>query len=423
MPLTDLSTPPEQVLVTVTGPDTPGITAALTGVLASCNADLLDIEQVVVQEQLTLCLAVGFGSQESRHVTAIKDLLFTAKRMGLSIDFHVIDRAPIPRRSHRFAVTAIGDGLDANGVHVISQVLADYDANIESIQRLSRSGLHSLEVVLSLDHDEDVDGHAHALRRALLSATDQLRIDVAVQRERLTRRAKRLVVFDMDSTLIQIEVIDELARAHGIVDKVSAITHRAMSGELDFEQSLRARVALLEGLPYREVLELAANLPVTDGVRDMLRVLHTLGYKTAVISGGFTFAANALKDMLGLDYAYANVLEVEDGKLTGRVLGPVVTPQRKADLLDAIAQREGIALEQTIAVGDGANDLGMLERAGLGIAFHAKKKLKDAADTSVSAGGLDRILYLLGLRWDDIAELLEAPENGHAHPNGTSLRL
>src|SRR5690606_35105251 len=175
---------------------------------------------------------------------------------------------------------------------------------------------------------------------------------------------------------------------------------------LDFEQSLRARVALLEGMPWDQVLSLARNLPVTDGAREMLRVLRVLGYKTGVISGGFTFAANALRDELGLDYAYANNLEMRDGALTGRVLDPVVTPQRKADLLDAIAQREGIALEQTIAIGDGANDLTMLERAGLGIAFHAKPKLKEAADTSVSAGGLDRILYLLGLHERDVDEIL-----------------
>ncbi len=211
---------------------------------------------------------------------------------------------------------------------------------------------------------------------------------------------------DMDSTLIQIEVIDELARMHGVVDRVSAITERAMAGELDFEQSLRERVRLLEGMPYADVLTLAQRLPVTEGARDMLRVLRTLGYKTAVISGGFTFAAFALKEQLGLDYAYANELAVKDGKLTGDVVDPVVSPQRKADLLDAIAQREGIALEQTIAIGDGANDSSMLERAGLGIAFHAKPKLRATADTSVSAGGLDRILYLLGLHSRDIDELL-----------------
>jgi phosphoserine phosphatase len=408
----ELDTQPQRVLVTVTGPDHPGITAALAGVLAEKEARLLDIEQVVVQGQLTLCLLVGFEPGVSKGESALKDLLFTAKRMGLDLSFRVLDnregnsQVP-PAASARFAVTAIGDGLDAAGVQLLAEVLAKAEANIETIQRLSSGSLHSLEIVLSLPVGDDPAAAGRMLRRALIEATEGRRdIDIAVQRERLTRRAKRLVVFDMDSTLIRMEVIDELARRYGIVDKVAAITERAMAGELDYEQSLRERVKLLEGMPYADVLGLAADLPITEGVPELLRVLRKLGYKTAVISGGFTFAANALKERLGLDYAYANHLEVEDGKLTGRVKEPVVTPQRKADLLDAIAQREGIDLEQTIAVGDGANDMGMLERAGLGIAFHAKAKLKEAADTSVDAGGLDRILFLLGLSTRDIETVL-----------------
>ncbi|MBX3246577.1 MAG: phosphoserine phosphatase SerB [Myxococcales bacterium] len=397
----------QRVLVTVTGPDTPGITSSLTGALAENHAELHDIEQVVVQGQLTLCLLVGLDPARGKGEPVLKDLLFLAKRMGLDMQFLVLEpneglsQPPAPRL-HRYAVTAIGDGLTAAGVHRITTVLAQAEANIENIRRLSSGRLLSLEIILSLHGDDK----AHELRRALIDATSDIDIDIAVQREKLTRRSKRLVVMDMDSTLIQIEIIDELARLHGVVDEVSGITRRAMAGELDFEQSLRARVALLEGMPWDQVLSLARNLPVTDGAREMLRVLRVLGYKTGVISGGFTFAANALRDELGLDYAYANQLEVKDGVLTGRVLDPVVTPQRKADLLDAIAQREGIALEQTIAIGDGANDLTMLERAGLGIAFHAKPKLKEAADTSVSAGGLDRILYLLGLHARDVEELL-----------------
>lgn len=410
--MNDLKAPGRSILVTVTGRDTPGITAALTGAIAQSDARLLDIEQVVVQRQLTLCLLLDVDpdavddEDEGREArgAVLKELLFTAKRMGLDMNFQVLESSPeqedVPRP--RYAVTAIGDGLTAGGVQLLAQALARHEANIESIRRLSSSRLLSLEVLCSLPSAEG----ASALRRALMEAVGDRDIDVAVQRERLTRRAKRLVVFDMDSTLIQIEVIDELARAYGVVDRVSDITHRAMAGELDYEASLRERVSLLKGMPYEDVLALAKKLPVQHGARDMLTVLRKLGYKTAVISGGFTFAANALKEELGLDYAYANELEVSEGKLTGRVLDPVVTPQRKADLLDAIAQREGIALEQTIAIGDGANDMGMLERAGLGIAFHAKAKLRAAADTSVSAGGLDRILYLLGLHGRDVEELL-----------------
>ncbi len=393
----------QQVLVTVTGPDTPGITSALTKVIADKKAELLDIEQVVVQSQLTLCLLLGVDQGD----TVLKDLLFTAKSMGLELSFRALpptahEPSFFDPEMRRYAVTAIGDGVNAGGVHAITQVLAEKNANIETIQRLSNVGLSSFEAIVSF---RGTDDESHALRRALVSATHDRDIDVAVQRERLLRRAKRLVVMDMDSTLIQIEVIDELARLHGVLDRVGKITERAMAGELNYEASLRERVRLLEGLPYAKALELAKNLPVTDGAPRLLAVLRTLGYKTAVISGGFLFAANTLKERLGLDYAYANSLEVKEGKLTGQVIDPVVTPQRKADLLDAISQREGIALEQTIAVGDGANDMTMLERAGLGIAFHAKAKLKAAADTSVSAGGLDRILYLLGMRGHEVSEL------------------
>ena len=245
------------------------------------------------------------------------------------------------------------------------------------------------------------------MRKALLVIARENEVDLAFQIEDLARRSKRLVVFDMDSTLIRCEVIDELARAHGVYEEVSAITATAMAGGMPYEESLRLRVAKLAGLSVSVVQKIAADLPLTEGAEDLLRVLKALGFKTAVISGGFSLAADALRVRLGLDYAYSNVLDVKDGKLTGRVHEPIVGPQRKADLLDALAQREGIPLEQTIAVGDGANDLLMLEKAGLGIAFHAKAKLKDAADTSLSNGGLDRVLYLLGLRAGDVRAFLK----------------
>jgi phosphoserine phosphatase len=395
----------QRVLVTVTGPDTVGITAKLTEVLAKSRASLLDIEQVVVLGQLTLCMVVGVDPTPEAGDVVLKDLLFTAKSMGLELDFTVVEPAATIERPSggRYAVTAIGGDLDAAGVHGLARVLADHGTNIESIRRLSQNGLSSLEVICSLP---EAEGAARALRAALMEVTMGRDIDVAVQRERLTRRSKRLVVMDMDSTLIQIECIDELARMHGVVDRVAAITARAMAGELDFESSLKERVGLLAGMDYEKAVSLAANLPVTEGAQELLEVLRVLGYKTAVISGGFTFAAEKLKAKLGLDYAYANELEVKHGKLTGKVVGRIVGANRKAELLEDIAARERIALEQTIAIGDGANDLAMLERAGLGIAFHAKAKLKAAADTAVSRGGLDRILYLLGLHARDIRELV-----------------
>ncbi|MFY0573127.1 phosphoserine phosphatase SerB [Cystobacter fuscus] len=229
--------------------------------------------------------------------------------------------------------------------------------------------------------------------------------DVALQRESLYRRAKRLVVMDMDSTLIRIEVIDELARAHGVGEQVSRITERAMHGEMDYDESLRQRVALLKGLDARVLHELAARLPLTEGAETLIRVLKRLGYRTAIISGGFSVAAEALRARLGIDYAHSNLLEEADGKLTGRTLGAIVNARRKAELLEDIARAEGILLDQVIAVGDGANDLLMLERAGLGIAFRAKPKLRQAADTSISAGGLDTILYFLGLTARELREV------------------
>ena len=394
----------ERVLVTVSGADAPGITAALARVVADHGARLLDIEQVVVHRQLILALLLGLEPGPEGGQSVLKDLLFTANKLGLELSFAALPGEGAEGASpRRFALTAIGDEVDAEGIHIISRVLADRGANIETIRALSDQELSSVEVIVSLS---DAGDDEVALRRELMEATSGHDIDLALQAESTLRRSKRLVVMDMDSTLIRIEVIDELARLAGVVDRVAGITARAMAGELDFEASLRQRVALLEGLPMERVHTLVSDLPLMHGAEELIRVLKVLGYKTGVISGGFMVAAQALKEVLGLDYAYANRLEVREGLLTGAVLDPVVTPQRKADLLDTIAQGEGISLDQTIAIGDGANDLAMLERAGLGIAFHAKAKLRAAADTALSRGGLDRILYLLGLHGRDVRAIL-----------------
>jgi phosphoserine phosphatase len=404
------SSPRQRVLVTVSGPDTPGITASLTGIVAAGGATLRDIQQVVLSGQLTLCLVLEVArDQRGPDSAVLKELLFAAKELGLDLDFKVLDdvfaqASPAARTS--YAVTVIGDDVDAACVHALTSCLAQHQANIDAIERLSEGDLSSLQIVISFQDDEQ---KAHALRQALMTIARARGVDLALQVEDLARRTKRLVVFDMDSTLIRIEVIDELARLHGVYDDVAAITARAMAGGMPYEESLQLRVQKLAGLPLAKVLQVTSDLPLSEGAEDLLRVLKGLGFKTAVISGGFSFAAEALRARLGLDYAYSNTLEIKDGKLTGRVMEPIVGPQRKADLLDAVAQREGIPLAQTIAVGDGANDLLMLERAGLGIAFHAKAKLVDAADTSVSKGGLDRMLYLLGLRARDVRAFLHPP--------------
>jgi phosphoserine phosphatase len=392
----------DRVLITVTGPDRTGVTATLTGILSQQGATLHDIEQVVVQGQLTLCLLVDVP--ETRDV--LKELLFAAKQLGMDLDFKPVGtgddaRPATTNEGRRYVITAIGPTLGAPHLHAIASTLAAEGANIEKIGRLSENTLASVEIHALLPPGGDSD----ALKRTLLTVATSAGFDVSLQRESLYRRSKRLVVLDMDSTLIRIEVIDELARAAGVGAEVARITERAMQGEMDYDQSLRQRVALLAGLNVAVLDKLAQNLPLTDGAETLVRVLKRLGYKIAVISGGFSRAAEALKRRLGVDYAYSNNLEVQGGKLTGKVVGPIVNAQRKAELLETIAQAEGVLLDQVIAVGDGANDALMLERAGLGIAFHAKPKLREAADTSITAAGLDAILYLLGISARELQEV------------------
>jgi len=391
----------DRVLITVTGPDRTGVTANLTGILAQQGATLYDIEQVVVQGQLTLCLVVGVP--ETRDV--LKELLFAAKQLEMELDFKPVPAdaaAPTPEaEGRRYVITAIGPTLGAAHLHALATTLAAEGANIEKIGRLSENTLASVEIHALLPADRD----SEVLKRTLLAVATSTGFDVSLQPESLYRRSKRLVVLDMDSTLIRIEVIDELARAHGVGPEVARITERAMQGEMDYDESLRQRVALLKGLDVKVLDRIAADLPLTEGAETMVRVLKRLGYKIAVISGGFSRAAEALKRRLDMDYAYSNNLEVAAGKLTGRVIGPIVNGQRKAELLETIAQAEGVLLDQVIAVGDGANDALMLERAGLGIAFHAKAKLREHADTSISGAGLDAILYLLGLSARELQEV------------------
>jgi phosphoserine phosphatase len=328
----------------------------------------------------------------------LKELLFVARELGLSLD----DRKPGPSRggaAQRYALTVIARTLCPRQLQQVSEILARHGANIERIQRLSEGGLASVEFAVSLSGEEA------PLKQALLQAAGEGAFDCALQPESLFRRSKRLIVMDMDSTLIRIEVIDELARAHGVGEQVAAITRRAMHGELDYDRSLRERVALLRGLSARVLHELAENLPLTEGAETLLRVLKRLGYRTAVISGGFSVAAEALQKRLGIDFAWSNTLEIADGALTGRVVGPIVNAQRKAEILEELAARERVPLDQVIAIGDGANDLLMLQKAGHGIAFHAKPKLREAAHTSISAMGLDSILYLLGITGRDVLSL------------------
>ena len=385
-------------LVTVTGHDHPGITARLTRLVAEHSALLHEIEQVVVHRRLTLAFSVTVPEGSD----LLKDLLFAAKELGLSLDFEPLEG--VDRAGHlgqRYVVTAIGPKLGAAELCAVAEVLAAHKGNIDKISQLGEGDVSSVEIHLVLP----AGAEAEVLKRALLQLAMKSSFDIALQREGLFRRSKRLVVMDMDSTLIRIEVINELARAQGVVDRVSAITERAMAGEMDYDESLRQRLALLKGMDVGVLEKIAAELPLTEGAETLIRVLKRLGYRTAVISGGFSIAAEALKARLGIDYAYSNVLEISQGKLTGKVVGPIVNAQRKADLLETLAHAEGVLLDQVIAVGDGANDLLMLQRAGLGIAFRGKPKLREAADTSLSASGLDAILFLLGISSRELSEV------------------
>lgn len=388
------------VLVHVTGRDRPGLTAGLLDVLARGGARVHDIEQIVVRERLTLDLLIGVDAAQG----VLKDLLFFGWQQGVDVDFEVVEEDSSRASKPRSKVTVIGTELSPDALGAVATAVADAGGNIDRIVRLARYPVVSYEL-------EVVDGDLDAMRAALVEATRHHPIDVAVQPERLESRAKRLVMLDVDSTLIQDEVIELLAAEAGCQDAVVDITGRAMAGELDFEGSLRERVALLEGLDEAVLERVKDNIRLTPGARTFVRTLKRLGFRVAIVSGGFTVFTDHLKQLLDLDHAEANVLEVVDGKVTGRVLGPVVDRARKAEVLREICAAEGIPTEATVAVGDGANDLDMLGAAGLGIAFNAKPVVREAAVTTVSVPFLDAVLFLLGIRREEV-ERADAADTG-----------
>lgn len=383
------------VLVTTSGEDRPGITAGLLEVLSASGAEVLDMEQVVIRGQLTLGLVTRFAEDEP----VLKDLLFYGYQAGVTIQFEPIegDEDRAEHHTSRHVVTIIGHTLSAAVFKAVADAIAGHGANIDRIVRLSTYPVRSYEFEVSGGDHED-------MRRALLEVARTHHVDVAVQGLGLERRAKRMVVLDMDSTLIQDEVIDLLAEEAGVADRVKEITSRAMAGELDFSDSLRERVALLEGMTTAQLERVKDRIRLTPGARTFIRTLHRLGFKAGVVSGGFSYFADWVAEHLSLDHAHANELEVVDGKLTGRLVGTIVDGPGKAELLQHIADHDGIPLEQVVAVGDGANDLDMLEAAGLGIAFNAKPVVRDAADTALNVPYLDAILFFLGIRRDEVEE-------------------
>jgi len=402
----------EILLVSIAGPDRPGISAVLTQALSAHQVNILDVSQAVIHDQLTLGLVIETGG-ENDSALLMRAVLFEAHALGLQARF-----TPISADSYhhwvaghgkaRYILTLLARKITAEHLAAITKLIADQGLNIDGLQRLS--GRVSLE-----DEQTDARGKAcvefsvrgeprnvDAMRSEFLRLAGELGVDIAFQKDNAFRRNRRLVCFDMDSTLIEHEVIDELAKAAGVGEQVAEITERAMQGELDFIQSFEARVALLKGLDASVLESIAQSLKLTEGAEHLMRTLKALGYKTAILSGGFTYFGEYLQRKLGIDYVYANALEIEDGKVTGRVVGRVVDGQRKAELLREIAASEGVNLEQVIAVGDGANDLPMLSIAGLGIAFRAKPLVKANAKQAISTLGLDGILYLLGVRDRDV---------------------
>ena len=383
----------EALLITVTGPDKPGITAEIASLLAQGDMDLLDVEQVVVQGVLSLTFQVTFAERTLDAKPVLKDLLWKARELGLHMNFEFAPTPQLRSPQQVWAVTLVSPAISAAMLAGAARAAAIRGFNIDRIGRLSSGRMSSIELALSSEPGADAQG----LKQDLLALQATLGCDVALQREGLTRRSKRLVVMDMDSVLVRQEVMEELARRYGVLEKVLAITQRSKNGELAFDDALRERVALFRGAPVSMLTDVFDSLELTPGADQFIRVLKRLGYRLAVISGGFIEVAEPIRERLGLDYAFANQLEAIDGKLTGKVVGPIVNRQRKADLLESIAQAERIALDQVIAIGDGANDLDMLHRAGLGIAFNARQTVQDQANYAINQRNLDAILYLLGI--------------------------
>lgn len=395
----------EIIMMSISGEDRPGVTAVLTEVLAKHNALILDIGQADIHNNLTLGILFQTTGNNSGEV--LKDLLFKSYELNVNIKFNPITEEDYMKwvgmqGRNRYIITILGRRLTARQIASVAQIVADQGMNIDDIRRLTgRIPLDETRRAPKASVEFSVRGtprDREEMQMNFMKISADQQMDISFQEDGMYRRMRRLICFDMDSTLIETEVIDELAVRAGVGDRVKAITEAAMRGEIDFCESFKQRCALLKGLDVSVMQEIAESLPITEGVDRLMRILKKVGFKIAILSGGFTYFGNFLKQKYNIDYVYANELEIVDGKLTGRHLGDIVDGKRKAELLRLIAQVENVDIRQTVAVGDGANDLPMLSIAGLGIAFHAKPKVKENAQQSISTIGLDGILYFLGYK-------------------------
>lgn len=395
----------EIILININGADRPGVTAALTEILAKNNAVILDIGQADIHNHLSL--GILFQSTEGNSGDILKELLFKSYELDVNIRFNPITEQEYSKwvgmqGKNRYIITILSRKLTAKQIAGVSRIVAEQDMNIDDTKRLTgRIPLDENARTPKASVEFSVRGtpkNKECMKAEFMKLSTELEMDISFQEDSMYRRMRRLICFDMDSTLIETEVIDELAIRAGVGDQVKAITEAAMRGEIDFCESFRQRCALLKGLDVSVMQEIAENLPITEGVDRLMRILKKVGFKIAILSGGFTYFGNFLKQKYNIDYVYANELEIENGKLTGNHVGDIVDGKRKAELLRLIAQVENVDIRQTVAVGDGANDLPMISIAGLGIAFHAKPKVKATAKQSISTIGLDGILYFLGYK-------------------------
>lgn len=389
------------LMVTISGPDRPGIIAALTQVLMKHNVEFVDIEQASLQKMLGLYLLLDLTGPSESKDSVVKDLLYQASRFNLNLNFQLFSPSEVEASSQRnlYVLTHFGGTRE---LAELSRLLAGEDVNIETIATVTHHGARSMEMVVSVNDAFDIS----RLKQRLMVRSRELNTDLALQKMEAYRKNKRLIFFDMDSTLVDMEIIDEMADRAGVRREVARITARAMRGDFDFEEALIQRVALLKGLSVDVLTEIRDNLRLSDGVEELVTTLKWLGYKMGVVTGGFDFFADHLKEKLNFDYAYANRLEIKKGVLTGRVEGGIIDAAEKARIVNQIACDEGILLDQTVVVGDGANDALMLGQAGLGIAYNAKKGLDRVANVALGRARMAHIFHLLGITEEDIEEAM-----------------